>query len=127
MVENSQSKLTQFKQILHQHVHGLKSDPPGPESADDLEDNNEELNKDFSEDISLDTSVSVHNETTNTDCLMLCGRILRIMGDEVTCRACGKSLRNIGDEIFCSYATKNILISLLYDLSRNETVDQNAR
>lgn len=94
MADNSQSKLN------HQHVHCLKSDIPGPELADDLEHNNGVLIKDFNEDKSVDTSVSVHNATINTDCLMLCERILRMIGDKVICRACGESLRNIGDEIF---------------------------
>lgn len=128
MEKNSEIKLPDFKHILQEHVHDLVHD-----QTESREHSNKCVETDIVEDESesdnsgLPVEPRVENDTVNIDCLLLCGRILRIMGDEVMCRACGKSLRNIGDEIFSSYATRNILNSLLKDLARNETVEENVR
>lgn len=133
MVDNVKEKLTQFKEILKDHVQCLKPELLEPEINKDKDQihsiepeiYSEEIQDQTNEEITVE--LPMQNNSLDTDCLMLCGRILRIMGDEITCRACGKTLRNIGDEIFCSYATKNIMTSLLLHLSKNEAVDQNAR
>jgi len=48
----------------------------------------------------------------NRNSFVLCGRILRLMGDEHTCRAFGRHLRDIGDAITLERTIRVILAEL---------------
>ena len=54
-------------------------------------------------------------------CTKICGKILRIMGDEQTSKVYGRHLRSMGDEIFCRYAIRRSLEHLVQAVS-NEGV-----
>lgn len=60
-----------------------------------------------------DFSESTQNSEPSRHCTSICGRILRIMGDEQTSRTYGRHLRNMGDEIFCRYAIRRSLEHLV--------------
>jgi hypothetical protein len=133
MADSTEERQNEFKEILKEHVSGLKSDISDTSMETDEKENegkqaceSAELHEISDETIAANLNEHVQNET-GSDCLMLCGRILRLIGDEATCRACGKSLRNIGDEIFCNYATRNMVHSLLNDLSESRTTSETVR
>ncbi|KAL3866462.1 hypothetical protein ACJMK2_043757 [Sinanodonta woodiana] len=49
------------------------------------------------------------SQETNRETLLLCGKILRTMGDEQTSKTFGKHLRNMGDAINSRYTMSQIL------------------
>lgn len=61
----------------------------------------------------------------NKQCTSICGRILRIMGDEQTSRTYGRHLRSMGDEIFCRYSIRRSLEHLVQAVA-NERDNENA-
>lgn len=126
------SEHAEFQDLVHQHVINLNADndeivddscdeseTEDVEIIDDLDSETEPL---FGEDDDENNDIDIAEAPVvdNAECLLLCGRILRIMGDEVTCKACGKHLRSIGDEIFMTYAFKKSINDLLQDLTKQE-------
>ncbi|KAL4228049.1 hypothetical protein ACF0H5_013485 [Mactra antiquata] len=126
-----------FQGLLQQHVTNLHSENDKTdnnkevkepvevdveilEENEDIIGNENELNEPGELDDVNELERPVTGASLNPECLMLCGRILRLMGDEITCKACGKHLQSIGDEIFSSYLMKNSISALLYDLSNRE-------
>ncbi|KAH3837653.1 hypothetical protein DPMN_111053 [Dreissena polymorpha] len=47
----------------------------------------------------------------------ICGRILRLIGDDQMCKACGQHLRRIGDEIYYRQCAKELAQCLLHELA----------
>ena len=137
MEDNNGERCTEFKDILKEHVNDLKSDMIEADSSlgidipvsnlRETDAENTECDKTCDETLTENLNDQVVTNDADSECLMLCGRILRLIGDEATCRACGKCLRNIGDEIFCNYATRNVLHSLLTDLSERRAQPESVR
>ena len=57
---------------------------------------------------SLPTGLMEHHVHTNR----LCGRILRVMGDDHYSKACGQHLRYMGDEMCLSYQLRHRYIAI---------------
>ena len=133
-----------FPELLEAEMENVRSINSSPGSVNDLGTSmgNVESQADRESDQDSDNTDSAHDKlvtgtTRESDhtaperqCTSICGKILRIMGDEQTSRACGRHLRCMGDEIFCRYAIRRSLEHLVNAVtndrvSSRDTVRQN--
>lgn len=73
-----------------------------------------------------DVSESTQKSEPSRHCTSVCGKILRLMGDEQTSRTYGRHLRNMGDEIFCRYAIRRSLEHLVQAVANERDNERNS-
>ena len=107
------NKQVEWQDLLQEqvsNVHSMESSPQPSIQGESLENSSENNTN----------SPDFVTRVPNRDCVSLCGRILRIMGDEQTCRTCGKHLKTMGDEIYLNYATRSLVTQLLNLITHDE-------
>ena len=120
-----------FPELLEAEMENVRAIQSSPESVGDLRHSPEssETRRSSNLDAESENSDSALDRlvTGNThgsghgvpdrQCTSICGKILRIMGDEQTSRTYGRHLRSMGDEIFCRYAIRRSLDHLVQAVS----------